>query len=232
MSKTRGNVLDPDTMAEQFGIDGVRYMVLREVPFDRDADVSCESFVRRYNADLANDFGNLLNRTLTMTTRFLDGERPAATQGSALAHAWQGTWATYSERLDRFLLHDALAALWDFVGEANRLVDREQPWALAKQAREGDANAAERLRGALGDLLEALRLVALTVAPFMPDTGRRVFEQLGLDDWPYAADGSGGPPLADAAAWGTARAEGRLGTQQILFPRVELAPADEDAPSA
>ena len=229
MSKSRGNVLEPDTMAEQFGVDGVRYMVLREVPFDRDADVSWESYVRRYNADLANDFGNLLNRTLTMTTRFLDGARPAATEGSALALAWQETWTSYSDRLDRYLLHDALAALWDFVGEANRLVDREQPWVLAKQAREGDTDAAQRLRGALGDLLEALRLVGLTVAPFMPDTGRRVFEQLGLD-WPYGANGSGGPPLADAATWGSTSTEGRLGTQQILFPRVEL-PADEDGPS-
>ena len=231
MSKTRGNVLDPDAMAELFGVDGVRYMVLREVPFDRDADVSFDSFVRRYNADLANDFGNLLNRTLNMTTRFLDGERPAAARGLGAGTAWAEAWATYSDAawID-YLLHDALAALWDFVGEANRFVDREQPWALAKQAREGDADAAQRLRGALGDLLEALRLVALTVAPFMPDTGRRVFDQLGLD-WPYSANGSGGPPLADAATWGASRTEGRLGTQQILFPRVEL-PADEDAPSA
>ena len=85
-----GNVLDPDAMAALMSVDGVRYAVLREVPFDRDADVSYDSFVRRYNADLANDFGNLLNRTLTMTGRFLDGERPApaSVSTSALGSAW------------------------------------------------------------------------------------------------------------------------------------------------
>ena len=76
MSKTQGNVLDPDAMVAQMGVDGVRYVVLREVPFDRDADVSLDGFLRRYNADLANDFGNLLNRTLNMTSRYLEGERP------------------------------------------------------------------------------------------------------------------------------------------------------------
>ena len=77
MSKSRGNFLDPDDFVATFGSDGARYVVLREVPFDRDAEVSWDSFVRRYNADLANDFGNLVNRTVSMTNRYLDGERPA-----------------------------------------------------------------------------------------------------------------------------------------------------------
>src|SRR5688500_13071624 len=222
MSKTRGNVLDPDEMAGRFGVDGVRYVILRDVPFDRDADVSFDGFVRRYNADLANDYGNLLNRTLNMTSRYLDGERPQAAGGeSALRAAWSQAWAEYSDRLDRFLLHDALAALWGFVGEANRFVDREQPWALAKQAREGDGDAADRLRTALGDLLEACRLIALASAPFMPGSAARVFGQLGLE-YPYDADGSEGPPLAEFATWGAAPGGGRIGTPEILFPRVEI----------
>jgi len=226
MSKTSGNVLDPDQMAEQLGVDGVRYVVLREVPFDRDADVSYDGFIRRYNADLANDFGNLLNRTLSMTSRYLDGERPApaAAGESALASAWAATWQSYGECLDGYLLHEALGRLWEFVGEANRFVDREQPWALAKQAREGDADAAQRLRRTLGDLLEGCRVVALAAAPFMPGAAERASAQLGLD-YPYAADGSEGPGLAGLVAWGRGAADGRIGGAQILFPRVEKDPA-------
>jgi methionyl-tRNA synthetase len=222
MSKTRGNVLDPDEMARLFGVDGIRYAMLREVPFERDADVSFDGFVRRYNADLANDFGNLLNRSLTMAGRYLDGTRPEPTEvgQSALGTAWRAAWPQYVDRLERYLFADALAIVWEFVAEANRFVDREQPWALAKEALAGDGAAAERLRAALGDLLEACRLVALASAPFMPESAARVFLQLGLE-YPYEADGGGGPPLAELATWGAAPAGGRIGTPQILFPRVE-----------
>ena len=222
MSKTEGNFLDPDRMADLFGVDGIRYVVLREVPFDRDADVSLDAFVRRYNADLANDFGNLLNRTLSMTSRFLDGERPppAPTAESALGAAWAEAWRVYAERLDAFLLHEALAALWGFVGDANRFVDSEQPWVLAKAAREGDAQASERLRHSLGDLLEACRLVGLAVAPFLPTTAPRVAAQLGYD-YPYGPAGEGGPPLAELAGWGAGGAGGHVGQAHILFPRLE-----------
>ena len=220
MSKTSGNVLDPDQMADQLGVDGVRYVVLREVPFDRDADVSYDGFIRRYNADLANDFGNLLNRTLNMTSRYVDGERPAAGAGD-LADAWAGACRRYGEAMERYLLHDALAALWEFVGEANRHVEREQPWALAKAAKSGDERAADRLRAVLSDLLEACRVISLAAAPFMPTTAERVHGQLG-HDYPYASDGRGGPPLAGLVAWGGAPSGGRIGSPEILFPRVEL----------
>jgi methionyl-tRNA synthetase len=205
----------------------VRYAVLREVPFDRDADVSYDSFVRRYNADLANDFGNLLNRSLTMTSRFLDGERPspAAAATSELGSAWATAWAAYTEAMDAFLLNQALEALWDFVGHANRFVDDEQPWALNKAAKAGDAEAADRLRATLGDLLEACRVTALAAAPFMPAAAARVFAQLGLRN-SYQANGSGGPKLAESVAWGASGEVGKVGTQEILFPRVEIeAPA-------
>jgi methionyl-tRNA synthetase len=226
MSKTSGNVLDPDAMVAQLGVDGVRYVVLREVPFDRDADVSLDGFLRRYNADLANDFGNLLNRTLNMTSRYLDGERlnPAAGSPSALGAAWADTWARYVDAMERYLLHDALSAIWDFVGEANRFVDREQPWAVAKEARAGDAVAGERLRATLGDLLEACRVVAVAGAPVMPTVARRVHEQLGLA-YPYAAKGGDGPALAEHAGWGAVTAPGKTGAAKILFPRVEIAEA-------
>ena len=219
MSKTRGNVLAPDLMVDLMGVDGVRYVVLREVPFDRDADVSLDGFVRRYNADLANDFGNLLNRSLNMTARYLDGRRPSVASGSDLAAAWSAAWSAYVAAMDRYLLHDALAAVWGFVGEANRFVEREQPWTLAKQARDGDTPAADRLAAALGDLLEACRLVALATAPFMPAAAERVHAQLGLD-YPYSPNGSDGPPLARACCVGRGQLRGAASAARRSSSRV------------
>ena len=139
MSKSRGNFLDPNDFVAAFGQDGARYVVLREVPFDRDAEVSWDSFVRRYNADLANDFGNLLNRTVSMTNRYLDGERPAPRAGGRLApgaRAGPTRSSRYRAALEGCRLHEALAELWEFVGGANKVVDAEQPWAPG-QGREG-----------------------------------------------------------------------------------------------
>ncbi|MFL5679137.1 MAG: methionine--tRNA ligase, partial [Chloroflexota bacterium] len=198
MSKSRGNFLDPDAMVAAFGSDGTRFVTLREIPFDRDADVSWDSFVRRYNADLANDFGNLLNRTVSMTGRYLDGARPAPRPAaeSPLAEGWAAAMAAYRDALEGCRLHEALAELWAFVGGANKTVDAEQPWVLAKAGKAGDAAAAARLAGVLGDLLEACRLVGLAVAPYMPGIAPRVLDQLGYA-YPYGPDGNGGPPIAD-----------------------------------
>ena len=222
MSKSRGNFLDPDAMVGTFGVDGARYVTLREIPFDSDADVSWDSFVRRYNADLANDFGNLVNRTVSMGNRYLDGERPAP--GGFLAPAWDGPRESYARAVAGCLLHDALAALWEFVGAANRLVDAEKPWELAKASKAGDTAAGERLRGVLGDLVEACRLVALATAPFMPTMAPRVLGQLGYA-YLYGDHGNGGPPLAEELRWGAHAGEsGRLTAPEPLFPRLETEP--------
>ncbi|MGD0862729.1 MAG: methionine--tRNA ligase [Candidatus Limnocylindrales bacterium] len=221
MSKSLGNFLDPLDVVRSLGADGARYVTLREVAFDRDTDVSWDSFVRRYNADLANDFGNLLNRTVSMANRYFDGERPAVGPAAGLAAAWTETLATYRERLEGCLLHDALAVLWEFVGAANRLVDAEQPWVLAKAATSGDADAATRLRAVLGDLIEACRLVALAASPFMPQAAPRALAQLGYA-YGYGADGNGGPALLDELRWGARAGQaGRLGAAEPLFPRLE-----------
>jgi methionyl-tRNA synthetase len=228
MSKSRGNFLDPDATVAAFGPDGARYVTLREVPFDRDADVSWDSFVRRYNADLANDFGNLVNRTVSMAGRYLAGARPAprAGAGSALGEAWSALLPDYCQRLEGCRLHDALALLWEFVGAANKAVDSEQPWVLAKAAAGGDSAAAERLRDVLGDLVEACRLVALAAAPFMPGVAPRVLAQLG-HDYPYRADGNGGPPLLDELRWAAHATEsGTLTAPVPIFPRLEVEPTE------
>ena len=231
MSKSRGNFLDPDDFVSAFGQDGARYVALREVPFDRDAEVSWESFVRRYNADLANDFGNLVNRTVTMAGRYLGGERPAPSANGSLAGSWSAALGAYRTRLEGLLLHDALAELWEFVGAANRFVDAEQPWVLAKAAKAGDEAAALRLRDALGDLVEACRLVALAAAPFMPGTAPRVLGQLG-HEFPYGPDGNGGPPILGELAWGAwAGRPGQLGSPEPLFPRLEVEPTATAEPA-
>lgn len=225
MSKSRGNFLDPDDFVAAFGSDGARYVVLREVPFDRDAEVSWDAFVRRYNADLANDFGNLVNRTVTMVNRYLGGERPdpvPETEGRP-SRLWQTMPGLYGTHIEGCLLHDAASLLvGTFVPEVNRFVDSEKPWQLAKAAQAGDAAAGERLRGVLGDLVEACRVVGLAVAPFLPATAPRVLGQLGYA-YPYAADGSGGPPILDELAWGAHAGEaGRVGTPEPLFPRLDV----------
>ena len=229
MSKSRGNMLDPTVVVAALGSDGARYVSLREVPFDKDAEVSWDSFVRRYNADLANDFGNLVNRTVTMASRYLEGARPVprAAADAPLAPAWERALGLARASIESCLLHDYLAALWDFVGEANRFVEAEAPWALAKAAKAGDDAAASaataRLAGVLGDLVEACRVIALTAAPVLPSIAPRVLEQLGLD-YAYAEDGNGGPPLLELVQWGGGAdaGGGRLGTPAPLFPRLNV----------
>jgi methionyl-tRNA synthetase len=231
MSKSRGNFYDPNDFVAAFGQDGARYVALREVPFDRDAEVSWESFVRRYNADLANDFGNLLNRTVSMTNRYLDGERPAPRPAgeSPLAGSWAEALRRYQERLEGCLLHDALGELWEFVGGANKVVDAEKPWELAKRAKDGDSAAEAHLRAILGDLLESCRLVGLAAAPYLPATAPRVLAQLG-HAYAYGPDGNGGPAILDALMWGAhAGDHGRVSAPEPLFPRLEAEAATGDA---
>ncbi len=230
MSKSRGNFLDPHAVVAAFGADGARYVTLREVAFDKDTDVNWDSFVRRYNADLANDFGNLVNRTVSMVNRYLGGERPAPRPAgeSPLAEGWADTLRLYQDELATYRLHDALAELWEFVGGANKTVDAEQPWNLAKAAKAGDEAAGARLRLVLADLVEACRLIGLAVAPFMPAAAPRILEQLGYG-WAYGPDGNGGPAILGQLEWGATWEAGKvIETPQPLFPRLEIETADAD----
>ncbi len=229
MSKSRGNFLDPADFVAAFGSDGARYVALREVPFDRDAEVSWDGFVRRYNADLANDFGNLVNRTVSMANRYLDAERPdprPVAEADAL-WSWTSRVPMLRANVDDCLLHEALGTIWSVVGEANRFVDAEKPWELSKAAKAGDAAAADRLREVLGDLVEVCRLISLAAAPFLPATAPRVHAQLGFA-WPYGPDGNGGPPLLDELHWGAHAGEpGTLTKPEPLFPRLETETASD-----
>ena len=172
MSKSRGNFLDPIDLVATFGTDGIRYVTLREVPFDRDADVSWDLFVRRYNADLANDFGNLVNRTVSMTNRYLDGARPAPR--AADASPLGAGWASVARDSTRSGSRDASSTmpwptLWEFVG--GREQARRRRAAVGRSRRRPRPGTTRQPRGCasvLGDLLEACRLIALAAAPFMP----------------------------------------------------------------
>jgi methionyl-tRNA synthetase len=232
MSKSLGNFLDPIDVVGTLGADGARYVTLREVAFDRDTDVSWDSFVRRYNADLANDFGNLLNRTVSMGNRYFAGERQSVGSAAGMSTAWTEILAGYREKIETCLLSDALATLWEFVGAANRLVESEQPWTLAKAMKAGDADAETRLRAVLGDLVEACRLVSLAAAPFIPGASARAMAQLGYE-YPYGADGNGGPALLNELRWGAHAGEaGQLATPEPLFPRLKTEAAAEGSAEA
>ena len=142
--------------------------------------------------------------------------------GLELGAAWADVVPSVVERLEGFLLHEVLAALWDFVGTANRFVDAEKPWELAKAVKAGDEAAGKRLRAVLGDLVEASRVLALAAAPFLPNTAPRILEQLGFG-YAYGPDGNGGPPLIDELRWGAhAEEPGTLTEAKPLFPRLEV----------
>jgi len=219
MSKTRGNVHDPDEAADRFGIDGIRYVVLREVPFERDADVTFDGFVRRYNADLANDLGNLVNRTVSMTHRYLDGRLPALAAGTDADRELAATAArvvdAYEAGMAEHHLADALAAMMELVGAANGYAESQAPWALHK------AGESDRVGQVLAHLAEACRIVGHLLAPVAPVGARRVAEQLGTPP-PYDERGDGGPPLAELTRWGAGPHERRAGAPSPIFPRIEL----------
>jgi methionyl-tRNA synthetase len=220
MSKTRGNVLDPDSAVELFGVDGVRYLVLREIPFDRDGDVTLEGLVRRYNADLANDLGNLLNRTVSMANRYLDGQLPATSGADVeadteLASAAASAVAAYGTAMQRLHLDEALAAMMGLVRAGNGYAESQAPWQLSK------AGESQRLGQVLAAMAEACRILGHLLAPFAPSAARTLHEQLGVPA-PYDQRGAGGPGLATLASWRAMGGGWRVGDAVPLFPRTEL----------
>ena len=228
MSKTRGNVLDPDEAVRLFGVDGIRYLVLREIPFDRDGDITFEGLVRRYNADLANDLGNLVNRTISMSARYLGGALPPLGAGDAPADAElrasaESAVATYRVAMERQHLDEALAAVIALTRSANGYAESQAPWSLNK------AGETARVGGVLAAMAEACRILGHLIAPFAPSASRELFVQLGVPA-PYDERGAGGPGLEQLLAWGAVPGGWQSGAPSPLFPRVEL-PADE-APEA
>jgi methionyl-tRNA synthetase len=221
MSKSRGRVLSPLELAEKYGLDALRYFLLREMVFGLDANFSEVALVNRLNADLANNLGNLLQRTLGMVDRFLEGRipppgDPVNDPDWSIKKAVEDLRERVDAAMGTFALHRALEAIWDRLDVANRYIDGQKPWELAKR----DPAA---LRRVLGHTCEALRLVTLHLSPFMPTTADRMWSRLGLPGSPADAR------LDMEGIWGRAEErDSRPG--DALFPRVEL--SLEESPPA
>jgi len=220
MSKTRGNVVDPEDAIAQFGVDGTRYLVMREIPYDRGGDMTEDGLVRRYNAELAHDLGNLVNRTVSMTARYLASELPALAPGAAADQELQATAAAvvarYHVAMSGLHFDEALAAVLELTAAANGYAESQAPWTLEKRGE------AERLGQVLAAMAETCRILGHLVAPFTPTAARALHQQLGTPA-PYDERGAGGPALATLLAWGGGAPGPRTtGAAVPLFPRVEL----------
>ena len=193
MSKSKGNVIDPVVLVEKYGLDAIRYYLLREVAFGADGVYSEEALVLRINTDLANDLGNLLHRSLSMVEKFAGGVVPAPSEYGPLEEALieeaNLTIEKVQKHMDKLEVSDALAAIFALIGRANKYIDEAAPWSLNKQGNR------ERLGTVLYTMVEVIRLSAVLLTPFLVETPTRIFAQLGLDTDPAAqglmAGGSG-----------------------------------------
>jgi methionyl-tRNA synthetase len=215
MSKSRGNVVDPNTIVDEFGVDAFRYFLLREVPFGQDGDFSKDAMIGRINSELANDLGNLLNRSLTMIERFAGGAVPshAPAADTEMEHRLRktinGLFASAERHITNLEFNRALEAVWELVQLSNQYIDKSAPWTLAKKAEDK-----ARLDTVLYHGAETLRILSLALYPFMPQTTQEMVRQLGL-----TVDLSN--PNADELNWGYLKPGTKIAKGRPLFPRIE-----------
>lgn len=219
MSKSKGNVIDPLVLIEEFGPDAIRYFLLREITLGMDGNFSREALVNRINADLANDLGNLLHRTLTMIGRFNGGIIQAGTDAEdldqGLLQLAQQTVMQYEKSMDEMDINGAIKAIWTLIGRTNKYIDETGPWALAKEeAKRG------RLNTVLYNLAETLRIISILIYPLMPVTGPKIWEQLGMEQE------FGTVSFEDAKGWGKLPAGTTVGKPEPIFPRIEDKPVE------
>ncbi|NLN16956.1 MAG: methionine--tRNA ligase [Firmicutes bacterium] len=216
MSKSKGNVVDPHVLIDQFGADAIRYFLLREISFGSDGNFSWEALVGRINADLANDLGNLVHRSSAMMKKYYKGVVPAPGPerplDAALREEAASTRAKLVALMEELDLSTALATIWRFIGAVNKYIDEAAPWALAKDESKGD-----ELARVMYNLVESLRWIALFIYPSMPSTATEIWHRLGLDD--ELTD-----HLLGDIRWGEMPSGTVIRPGNPLFPRIE----DED----
>ena len=222
MSKSKGNVIDPNGLIDEFGADAIRYFLLREINLGQDGNFSRDALISRINSDLANDLGNLLHRTLNMTIKFQDGVLLAPQGESEVDKSLKAdakeTVDFFEKNMKDMQLSATIKKVWAFISRANKYIDETAPWALAK-----DPAKKQELANVMYNLAESLRIISVLISPFMPVTAERIWKQLNL---PQAFKDV---QIEDVETWGGTPAGLKVGTPEQLFPRIEVEKEDKGA---